>query len=310
MATSAPSQAEKNTPLILTPSSRWVADYGDNNCSLRRSFGVGDDAVRLELQEWQPGLQFSLVIAGQIFAKQKGNYPVQISFGPTNVGTFERSATTALTTDGTTVLFVSQVTVEPKWQPPTSLLVHSPGKVDRAVTEGNSTMAPTSIGMPAWTPPTQTETDLGEKRATTLTIRQTGGASVVLETGPMAVPLKALRHCTDSLVKAWGIDPDGYKSAISPPVPTGATGNWITADDYPTSAIRAGKGAWLKFVLMVGPDGKVADCRIVSGPGDVVFRKITCDLLRRNGRFSPARNAHGDPVRGHWASSIKWDVPG
>src|SRR6185369_12526666 len=49
--------------------------------------------------------------------------------------------------------------------------------------------------------------------------------------------------------------------------PKGNPGNWATANDYPSRALREEREGTTGFRVTVGPDGRVTDCQITSSSG-------------------------------------------
>jgi Gram-negative bacterial TonB protein C-terminal len=300
------SAADELEPLVLEPSSQWLADYGDDSCSLRRMFGTGDQQVRLELQSYETRIGFDLVLAGRPFAKRKAEYPVKIAFGPDDFGTFENTANVAETWAGTPVLFAGAVTISPKWFNPAPILIAPSNPPNRPKPVVKLPIKPVDPEAASWQPPSQAAIEDGEKRATVLSVRQAGQTNVTLKTGSMAAPLRILRHCTDTLARSWGIDPEVQKNLTVRPEPENYPGDWVTSSDYPTSMLRNGESAFLRFVVLVKADGKIEGCRVVSGSGDKTFSETTCELLRRRARFTPARDAKGQAVKAYYSGRVRW----
>ena len=70
----------------------------------------------------------------------------------------------------------------------------------------------------------------------------------------------------------------------------------FSGDDYPAEAQMAGDEGTVQAQLTVGPDGRVAACRIVSSSGVDSLDRKTCDVLRQRARFTPARDRDGNPI--------------
>lgn len=84
---------------------------------------------------------------------------------------------------------------------------------------------------------------------------------------------------------------------------------WITADDYPPAAIRAGEQGAVATIITVSPDGRVSDCRIDVSSGSALLDERTCAILRERGRFRPARDAVGRSTVATLARRIVWAIP-
>ncbi len=91
--------------------------------------------------------------------------------------------------------------------------------------------------------------------------------------------------------------------------PLGNPGDWIRSQDYPSSETSKAVTGVTAFALMVGRDGSVQDCRIVSSSGSVVLDATTCALIKARARFSPARDGKGKKIEGFYRSRVKWQLP-
>lgn len=80
-------------------------------------------------------------------------------------------------------------------------------------------------------------------------------------------------------------------------------------EDYPASAQRAGEQGKVGFTLTIGTDGRVTGCRVTSSSGSSSLDSTTCRLLQRRARFTPARDARGNPVAADHSGSINWRLP-
>jgi protein TonB len=76
----------------------------------------------------------------------------------------------------------------------------------------------------------------------------------------------------------------------------------IRDSDYPRSASRSGETGTVIVHLSVGPDGRVAGCRIASSSGSSDLDEATCRLTRERFRYSPARDSQGRAV----ADTVGW----
>nr|WP_294813993.1 TonB family protein [uncultured Sphingomonas sp.] len=95
----------------------------------------------------------------------------------------------------------------------------------------------------------------------------------------------------------------------SPPKPKVSPGQWVTNDDYPTAAIRAGQSGVVGFTLKVDASGKVTDCVVDSSSGSSLLDSTTCTLLRARVAFAPARDEKGHAVAGSFSSRFRWELP-
>ena len=91
--------------------------------------------------------------------------------------------------------------------------------------------------------------------------------------------------------------------------PKGDPGGWLTTDDYPPAALRAGKEGRTRFRLDVAADGKVIGCTVVSSSGSDELDQTACRVLLRRARFAPAKNVGGQAMASSYSSSVLWRLP-
>lgn len=121
-----------------------------------------------------------------------------------------------------------------------------------------------------------------------------------------AVP--TLSACEDTVMRDWGFDPAVMRSLSRQAAAVGGAAKWLSDSDYPKEAIRQRQQGSVLTRLVVGSDGRIAQCEIVEGSGQPLLDKRTCEVLRRV-PYEPALNAAGEPVRGMTSVRIVWRLP-
>ncbi|GEM_PF-1333736 len=99
------------------------------------------------------------------------------------------------------------------------------------------------------------------------------------------------------------------QDAASAATPLGNPGYWLSDDDYPAAAIWDRQSGTVATRLTLDAGGLPTGCTVTASSGSAVLDKATCDLLRTRGRFSPARDAAGKPVRSSYNSRFNWVLP-
>ena len=96
---------------------------------------------------------------------------------------------------------------------------------------------------------------------------------------------------------------------VTRPVPVGSPGQWVTADDYPPSALRA--GAEGRVVAMLGIDraSTVTSCAVQTSSGNAALDAATCAIMTTRGAFTPAKDAAGKPVPSSYVLPVRWALP-
>jgi protein TonB len=92
-------------------------------------------------------------------------------------------------------------------------------------------------------------------------------------------------------------------------MPTGNPGGWVTTDDYPPAAARAGLEGRTGFRLDIGSDGRATACTVVSSSGSNELDRTACRLLQRRARFTPAKDVEGQAITSHYSGTVVWTLP-
>lgn len=133
--------------------------------------------------------------------------------------------------------------------------------------------------------------------------------SVTLNLVAARPALVALDKCHEDLLLGWGLDLAKLKEAKSPPMPIGNPANWATTSDYPIKALSAESGGTVRFMAIVGIDGKPTQCKIALSSGVPELDTVTCQLVMRRAQFRPAKNEKGEPVTGYYINRVRWIIP-
>ncbi|HEX6375170.1 MAG TPA: energy transducer TonB [Allosphingosinicella sp.] len=121
--------------------------------------------------------------------------------------------------------------------------------------------------------------------------------------------VEALRACEAAVLRDWGFDPEVIQSLSRTPRAVNGPAQWFSDRDYPYEAVRNRISGSVLTRLVIGADGRVAECIIVEGSGEILLDRTTCDLLVRRGRYEPALTATGQPVRAMSSVRIHWRLP-
>ncbi len=278
-----------DAPLVLQASSPWAVNLAKDACHLARSFGEGDDKITIDFRQYGPGQSFTLLALGKSLVHGKPGSLVT-EFGPNGTPHEDRAAR-MMKRDG------GQGLVE-------TITRLVPEPVDE-ITRGKKSRD--------WQPDAEDTAPLpydreAEGRITELRLSGSISRDVVLELGRMDLPMDAMRVCLDDLMVRWGVDPVAYHSLSRRAVPSGNPGLWAIPSDYPPRMLRDGMVGAVHFRLMVDETGKPIDCIVQSAVGDE-FDKVTCQIMLRRARFTPARDAAGRPVASFYVNTVRWSIP-
>lgn len=85
--------------------------------------------------------------------------------------------------------------------------------------------------------------------------------------------------------------------------------SWFSSNNYPIEAIKQGIEGSVTFDVDVDATGKPTACRITVSSGHPILDQATCDIVRSEGRFIPAKKADGKPIAGHYSNRAIWRMP-
>jgi len=275
---SASAQAET---VVLEPSSPWNVDFGVDKCRLARTFGVGKDRHLLAFQQYWPGDQAGLTVAGPAFKRFRSLARTEVTFLADQKPLRTTPFTGTVEGFGTGVIF-SAIKID-SGEPETDLIDEAP-----------------QSGLP------QMDVGLGQQ-VQFLALRQ-GGRDVRLDTGPLGDAFKVLNQCTLDLLRDWGLDPERHLTAQSLP-------RWINQEaltrkviaNYPKGALAQGEQAIMRMRVVVSAQGTVESCTILKATKTTQLESPACDVMKA-ARFEPARDAAGQPFRSLYVTSITYRI--
>ena len=82
----------------------------------------------------------------------------------------------------------------------------------------------------------------------------------------------------------------------------------IANGDYPPSAINARAQGTTVFSGVVGPDGRLEDCRVIRSSGNRALDETTCRLALRRLRYRPATDVAGRPIASTVREEQSWEL--
>jgi TonB family protein len=145
--------------------------------------------------------------------------------------------------------------------------------------------------------------------STSLAVEQEGKALVEVPLPRAAGAVKALRDCEAEVLREWGVDPQRYRSLLSPPQTIGPTISWLSDHDYPIDAQRANAQGATSIRVRVGADGRAIDCAVVRSSGHASLDQRSCAVTKARGIFQPAIGADGKPTEAMMIMRIRWALP-
>ncbi len=92
-------------------------------------------------------------------------------------------------------------------------------------------------------------------------------------------------------------------------VPSNSSAGWITTNDYPRRPLIDGIEGSVGYRLVIGTNGRVANCELTRPSGNRALDDATCKLITSRARFEPATDETGAKVSGSFTGSVRWEIP-
>jgi Gram-negative bacterial TonB protein C-terminal len=261
---------------ILAPSSKWQLDYGVNRCHMIRSFGEGSKQVIFRMVRYAPGDYFDLDLLGKRFASNAAYSNVTIDFG--HDGTVNKREA-----------FNGSLGKEKMLSVGNSRLVDVPGEITDYAQIKPMTLA-------------------DESSVSSVYVRVNGSKPFKLALGSMAAPMKAMRTCTDNLVKSWGYDPVHLATYKRGPELRPESGQLLRDGDYPVNALSSGIIGVVQIRLDVNADGTVGGCKTLAETKPADFSTVVCKKASARAKFNPALDKDGNPVRSFMMQTVRFRI--
>ena len=150
----------------------------------------------------------------------------------------------------------------------------------------------------------------------TLTLYRRGASCAAVQR--IAAAIEAVGDCKPGICLVSDGEPPATVGAVPPPTPKDRSrplrplqnpGSWVTNDDYPPAALRAGEEGTAAFTLDVDDKGMVTGCVVTSSAQSPWLDDATCRLLKARARFVPALDASGTPIPAQYRNRFRWEIP-
>ena len=89
----------------------------------------------------------------------------------------------------------------------------------------------------------------------------------------------------------------------------GDPSQWVTTDDYPPSSLRAEEEGTTGIAWDINAQGRVENCRVTSSSGSAALDRAACAAITRRGRYQPALDQSGNPIRSSSSRRVTWKIP-
>ncbi|WP_404368216.1 energy transducer TonB [Sphingomonas sp. MMS24-J45] len=89
----------------------------------------------------------------------------------------------------------------------------------------------------------------------------------------------------------------------------GDPSQWVTTDDYPSDALSAEAQGTSRIKWEINTAGRVENCVVVASSGNASLDRAACANITRRGRYTPALDAAGNPMRSSSGRNVVWRLP-
>ena len=274
---SLPVMAKDEAVVSLAKTSKWEMKYDLDSCHLLSKFGQGEQTATMRITRFEPGSSFDLMLYGPMFGSEHAWQHAKIQFGEMPQFGVESVGAGATTEKLPFVIL-------------TGLRLDADGISDAKAHQPDVSQSV-------------------ELKTTSITIRLPQGKAYRLETGSLGASMAAMRTCTDDLVAHWGYDPATMAHLSKPATPIGSPARWVTSADVPMAALSARQNGMIKFRLDVDETGKINECHVLRRFKPNEFDVLTCKLILTRGKFTPALDQAGAPVKSFYISAVRFVIP-
>lgn len=141
-----------------------------------------------------------------------------------------------------------------------------------------------------------------------LTVREREKPLLQLSLPSARRAVKVLRDCEEAALRALGVDVEARARLQRQPRPVEPLSSLFSYQDYPTAALSRQVSGRTTARLVIGSNGRIADCAILVSAGDATLDQRTCALLSSRARFEPALGPDGKPAEATLIARVAWSA--
>lgn len=270
---------------LLTPTSDWTLEAGDEKCALIRDFKDPQGLpIKLYLQTYGNLSQFKVWLIGDgvpLRDKQRGLGFIRFRFKPDGEWR-EGAGMTGFSSGADTMTFPA------KW-----------GDAAPLPHEG----AGAQVERPAWFTFDAVRAAQIEQLAVAFPARD----DTVLQIGSLAEQMERLADCTRDLVRKWGYDPEVLSTVGTQPhlmtgekIAAGVWSSWVKG--------QLGRSDAIQLRIDVDETGAPSGCVVQHPVSNKEVAERACTLVLKEARFAPATTDQGKPVRAPFVTALSFGV--
>lgn len=291
----APTVLAASEPIKLQPSSAWVVDYAASSCRVLRTFGQGDNQVKLAIESIVPH-QLTMVAMGRPISTTLFGGDVETRFLPIQTKPFFGAAARGESGVGAVFWLAVPFSNDFKFD---GRQFSGTGKRGRPPAEPPEATTPTAAEL------AEAQAFMGNVGDLDFSIPR--GSHIALETGPLADVMKLLDDCDRDLLSSIGLDPtvQAQITRLAQPLNLAA---WASQIVYPTGGLQRDEEPTVTFRLLIDAAGHPTKCEAFSRYNAPEFDKSVCASLMKVARFSPAELADGTKVPSYAVQNVTFRI--
>ena len=279
------SPAMARDTIDLQPTTAWNMHYEDDSCVLIRQFGEGESIAYLQMRKFAPGPKMQIVISTNATSGTSRDFKYRFDSSQSWADANGFHVEMGSGIDG--VIFETSLLSD-------EALAQMLGELGEEASDWENDTIP--VLMVKAEERIAAETD-------SIWIKNGFKDELVLQTGPLDGPIKAMQACTDDLLREWGINQDTDAKLTRRPEPKNIEylGRSIP---YPPQMLRRGMPGMVNLRLSVDDKGGVSECHVQMPLSDPQFEETACRSLKAKLKFDPALDADGNAVASYWTNTV------
>lgn len=270
--------AQQETPKPLEPDGPWRLGKAGDGCSVTRDFGTGEDRVTFSMQRVHPGAEIQFGLFGAHIERE----------GPRIESGFVPSAALG----GSDLIADAAISGVPG-------LVYSGYEFPELISESAQQEDRIALG-------NRYKSLVDNAQA--FHVKGASEQPLSLRTGSPAQAIKALEHCMTEKLAALGITEELAQKTVKRPKAVNVE-QWAAKvqQRYPVEALRYSRDGMVQMRLVIGPNGRVEDCAVLTHLTAKSLRDAACGSMLEFAEYEPARDVQGNPLRGLIMQNVRYE---
>lgn len=130
-----------------------------------------------------------------------------------------------------------------------------------------------------------------------------------IEISGLGEAMALLDACSADLLERWGYSKEFQRGLATVPKLKKNWANYVSAYDFPQSALAAVKGGETHVLIDIGVAGRASNCRIIRSSGRKDIDQTSCMVVTERARYEPGRNSKGEAITAPHYMAFHWEIP-